>query len=130
MDSMRKKTHESSFLELTDENGRLVLVPEATVKFFLDQGIRRLKIELVFPRDAASTGRPWLTIGKAIEIHRMDMGGIPFTSAQARVRRACASGRIRAVGSGRDRRVDPDSFDAWRLARRDADLDAEDEDRN
>jgi hypothetical protein len=70
----------------------------------------------------------WLTVSEAAALHMADMppakgrDGVAkrLATARAAVSRACGRGFIRCTGKGRDRRIDPESLPAWRLARREA----------
>ena len=78
---------------------------------------------------APPAGPPgWLTVTEAATLHLADLPPTigeeereaRLATARAAVSRACGRGFIRCTGKGRDRRIDPESLPAWRLARREA----------
>ncbi|MBX3322453.1 MAG: hypothetical protein KF757_05630 [Phycisphaeraceae bacterium] len=66
----------------------------------------------------------WLSVTEAAELLINDVSGIDLDKAKARVSKAATEKRFRTNGiSGRDRRIDRDSFSTWRLEQRENDLD-------
>ncbi|GMU26348.1 MAG: hypothetical protein AMXMBFR16_12530 [Candidatus Uhrbacteria bacterium] len=56
-----------------------------------------------------------------------DLPDLTLKNATARVSKAANDGRVKSNGKKRDeRRIDPVSFDAWRLQQRDRQMDKED----
>jgi hypothetical protein len=73
--------------------------------------------------------KPWLTVTEAGELVREDFPAITRENANARVSLGANRGQFRTNGQkGVARRIEPVSFNAWRLAKRDKDLDAADRD--
>lgn len=71
----------------------------------------------------------WLTVTQCAELLAKDLPSIDLPRAKARVSKAASSGKLTTNGKTRDdRRIERQSFDAWRLQQRDRDLDAEDVD--
>jgi hypothetical protein len=83
--------------------------------------------------DAIAEVRPWITSAEAARLHVTDMrpalddedARALLLAAKKRISRACQSGQVRCTGVGFDRRVDPDSLDAWRIHMRQRDLNRE-----
>jgi len=102
---------------VTDE-GMLILIPEAIYQHAQSRGIDRLVVRL--PGQAAET----VATKDAIVQLMTDIPRLGYQAAAQRIRRAVADGRLRALGRGR---IERQSFDAFRLALRDAELDREDD---
>lgn len=107
-------------VSVADEHGRAFFIPKATFEFFIQQGLTSAVVTLSF---LSKPARKWLTLADAAKLVQTDIDGIEFDAARMKVRRACDSGAVIVSGSGRDRRIDPVSLDAWRLAQREANLD-------
>jgi len=68
-----------------------------------------------------------LTVTEAAQQHLVDLPPALdaddakrlFKAAKAKISLACKAGHIRAIGTGRARRIDPASFAEWRLRQRD-----------
>ena len=56
------------------------------------------------------------------------LGRHNLAKARSRVSTAAGKGEFEFVGVRRSRRIEPKSFDSWRLKQRDRDLDRRDED--
>ena len=72
----------------------------------------------------------WLTVTGAAQLLMKDIPGLTIERAKARVSSAARPDRAQFVTNGKgrlERRIEPVSFDAWRLKQRDADLDEEDD---
>jgi hypothetical protein len=68
----------------------------------------------------------WLTVSECAELLLNDVSGIDIDKAKARVSKAASSGKFGTNGkTGSARRIDKDSFSAWRLEQRERDLEAE-----
>jgi DNA-binding response OmpR family regulator len=66
----------------------------------------------------------WLTVTQGAHLLLNDVDGIVLENAKARVSRAASAGRFRTNAKhGAHRRIEPISFDAWRLKQRDINLD-------
>jgi len=112
------------YLQLGDTEGRLALVPRVCVEALLRKGMATLT--LVIPIAESGERGDWLTLADAAAQHVGDIDGLTLLQAKDRIRWACKSGRIVCEGHGRDRRIEPGSFAAWRLAERERDLDKAD----
>ena len=69
-----------------------------------------------------------LTGTAAARLLMKDIPRLTLDKARSRVSTAAGEGDFKSSGTGRNRRIDPESFDAWRLKQRDRDLDLEDKD--
>lgn len=84
-----------------------------------------LDLAQVFPASGMVEVKPdaWITVTAAAELLLTDVSGINLDKAKARVSKAAGEGRFRTNGkSGRERRIDRDSFSTWRLQQREKDL--------
>lgn len=71
--------------------------------------------------------RPWLTVTGAARLLLNDLDNIELLQARARISAAANRNAFSTNGKkGKARRIEPVSFDAWRLKQRDRDLDNED----
>jgi len=69
----------------------------------------------------------WLTVTDCARLLMRALPHLTLKRAQARVSKAANTGHFVTNGKcGQDRRIERSSFDAWRLAQRDRDLDEED----
>ena len=57
-----------------------------------------------------------------------DLPGLSLAKARSRISTAAGRKEFQHKGSRRDRRIEPHSFNSWRLKQRDRDLDREDDD--
>lgn len=112
------------FVPLTDSRGVLVLIPGPVLAHYRSLGIKTLHLEVPLDSDTSRTG--WLTVTEAAREHLEDVDGITLAQATAKISRACDRQKILASGHGRDRRIEPTSFGAWRLAQRERELDRTD----
>lgn len=71
---------------------------------------------------AVEPSRQWLTVSEAARLLQTDIDGLEFHSAAARVSLAANRGKFTAEGVTSRRRIEPNSFDAWRLAQRERQL--------
>jgi DNA-binding response OmpR family regulator len=70
------------------------------------------------------TAASWLTVTEAATLLCQDVPGLDLKGARARVSWAAGAGKFRTNGEkGPGRRIDPTSFNSWRLQQRDIDLD-------
>ncbi len=109
--------------ELTENGAR-----EFIAKPFPDRG-RTLAfvVRRVLEADDGLDDSTWLTVTAAADLLRRDLPALNARQASARVSKAATSAKFVTNGkSGMARRIEPVSFDAWRLKQRDRDLDAED----
>jgi hypothetical protein len=108
-------------------SGMIVLIPSILADTL---GAVSEEITLTLKRPRTNGARPesWLTLSDAAERHVNDVDGLNTESARKRVRKAGLSGEFETNGkSGRELRIDPTSFGAWRLRQREADLRRRDE---
>jgi hypothetical protein len=112
------------FVQLTDSQGILLLIPAAIVAHYKALGMSRLHFDVSIGNSPAREG--WLTVTQAARQHLEDIPGMTLAQATAKISRACDTHKILSGGHGRDRRIEPTSFDAWRLAQRDRELDRAD----
>jgi hypothetical protein len=90
--------------------------------------LTRLFLQPTVPHPDAGAPR-WLSVTEAAELLMKDLPSLSLENARARVSAAAGRRSFGTNGMTRDkRRIDRDSFSTWRLAQRDKDLDAEDED--
>lgn len=106
-------------------DGISLALPLPYVQQCLAQGSDRVIIGEVLLRPNEPT-RPWLTVTEAAQLLRRDLrpaidaadDARLLSEAKAAVSRTCNRGQIRHEGARGQRRLDPESFDAWCLARR------------
>ena len=99
------------------------------------RGINDFQPPRLFLRPPSAASQPdGLTVAEAARQHLIDLP-VPvdaedekrlFQAAKAKISAACNAGHIVSHGVGRDRRIDPESFAAWRLRQRDKLLRASD----
>jgi CheY-like chemotaxis protein len=77
--------------------------------------------------DANSDSAQWLTVTDAAELLMHDVPGLDLAKARSRISTAASRKEFKFSGCRKDRRIEPNSFAAWRLKQRDRDLDEEDE---
>lgn len=70
----------------------------------------------------------WLSVTQAARLLVRDLPGLDIRKARSRISTAAGRNEFRFTGSRKARRIEPVSFDAWRLRQRDHDLDEEDDD--
>jgi len=78
------------------------------------------------PAKDGADGEKWLTVTQAAKLLARDLPSLDIRKARSRISTAASRGEFKTTGSRRSRRVEPVSFDAWRLKQRDRDLDEED----
>lgn len=106
----------ANFYQLSDDHGRLVLLPTATVDALRGQGLTSIAITVsLIP---AAPPRAWITLTEAARLHCDDVDGMSVNSARVKISRALERGKLPAEGSGTARRIEPNAFDAWRLKER------------
>ena len=116
----------ASFCQLTDAEGRLILLPAATVDHFRQAGHSTVTLTIALdPGRPARPARPWLTLREAATLHVTDVDGMNLHRAEVKIGRACDSGAVKSERIGQKRRIEPDSLDAWRLAERERNLNEE-----
>lgn len=84
-----------------------------------------LDLARVFPASALVEIKPdaWITVTAAAKLLLADVSGINLGKAKARVSKAAGEDLFRTNGkTGRERRIDRDSFSTWRLQQREKDL--------
>lgn len=118
------------YVELTDSDGRLVLVPLATIRALQVAGVSIIQVPV--PGVDSWAKKSGLTVTEAAQQLIQDMRPPVddadreslLRQAKAAICRACARGQIQSEGTRTERRIDPQSLAAWCLARRRrADLD-------
>lgn len=86
-----------------------------------------LLVQPVVPHPDARTPH-WLTVTEAAALLAKDLPGLDHDRAKARVSAAASRRSFKTNNRTREaRRIERDSFNSWRLAQRDKDLDAEDD---
>lgn len=91
----------------------------------LDRDGIHLDLAGAFPASGVVETRPgtWLTVTEAAKLLLDDISGIDLNKAKARVSKAAGDDLFRTNGkTGRERRIDRDSFSTWRLEQREKDL--------
>lgn len=87
-----------------------------------------ITLTLVQPKHEQPGIRECLTVTEAARQHLGDVDGLTLTAARARVTRAANAGEFADNGkSGVHRRIEPQSFAAWRLKQRERALDEVDD---
>jgi hypothetical protein len=125
MDTVQAVT---DYATLTDTEGRLVLLPAATVEHFRKRGAAAITLTIPLDDQAVDDGG-WLTVTEAARLHVDDVDGMNLAAARTKISRACDAGRIVSIGECRRRRIEPKDFAAWRLHEREKNLDRADRDR-
>ena len=69
----------------------------------------------------------WLTVTNAAKLLLKDVPSLDLAKARSRISTAAGRKEFTFNGTRKDRRIEPVSFDAWRLKQRDRDLDSEDD---
>jgi DNA-binding response OmpR family regulator len=69
----------------------------------------------------------WLTVTDAAELLIRDVPNLDLAKARSRISTAAGRKEFTFTGARKDRRIEPNSFAAWRLKQRDRDLDGEDD---
>lgn len=117
--SVPETTALAHFVELADAEGRLLLLPVATVDVMLAAGITSLDLRVSLIGEP--TEAP-LTITEAARLHLDDVDGMTMATAKAKISRACRERKMISTGSGSSRRINPTSLRVWRLAERERNL--------
>lgn len=127
--SIPETTAPTHYLELADTEGHLWLAPTAVVNAMRASGLSSVTVTIGL---TAEPPEPQLTVTQAAQRLVQDMRPASdeadarrlFSEAKSTISRACNRGLIRHKGERAQRRIDPESFDAWCLQRRRrADLD-------
>ena len=118
---------EIDFVWCVTPDGVSVALPAPFVAMHLARGVRRIPLGdvLLDAASAADGERPPLTVTEAAKLLMHDFPHLTLTAATNRVSYAARTGCIASAGRGKARRLAADSFDAWRLAIRDKDLNEE-----
>lgn len=98
-----------------------ILIPTVTIEHFSALRLDLLELEVRMP--GAATSADWLTITEAARLHTEDVDGLTEDAARKRIIRAVEAGKVRSRGTASRRKIDPDSFGAWRISARDKNLD-------
>lgn len=117
-------TTKGDWIAFADELGRPVKLHRLTVEHFMREGRAAVALTIALPchtRPTAPESR-WLTTSEAARAHIADVDGLTIEAARMAVKRAADAGDFESEGRGRDRRIDPVSFGAWRLRRRELNL--------
>lgn len=117
-------TKRCDWIDFADELGRPVKLHRATVRHLRKTGQTDITITIHIQRAGRAqirNGR-WLTATQAARLHMNDVDGLTLDAARMAVRRGAEHNEFTSQGAGRERRIDPVTFDAWRLRRRELDL--------
>lgn len=117
--SIPETTALTHYVELADAEGRLFLVPTATVNALRAAGLTSLNTTIALTADPPER---WLTVTEAAVAHMSDIDGLTLAVAKANVSRACREEKLVSRGEGTLRRIEPKSLAAWRLAERERNL--------
>ena len=115
----------STFEQLSDSEGRLVLLPASTVGHFRALGIESLTITVGL--NPAIPPAPWHSFSDAARMLVDVVSGLSLSGAKSRVLRACDAGKIMCRGDGFDRKIEPNNLSAWLMEQRNRDLDRQDD---
>ena len=115
----------STFEQLSDSEGRLVLLPASTVGHFRALGIESLTITVGL--NPAIPPAPWHSVSDAARMLMDVVSGLAFSSAKSRLSRACDASNIVHRGEGFDRKIEPNSLSSWLMEQRNRDLDRQDD---
>lgn len=108
---------------IQDADGNLLFVHPFTYQTYRRRNPTAVPVVLLL----GETPADWLSVPDAARLHLEDIPGQTLAAVKMAIRRAIEEGRIRHNGKeGHDRRLDPESVDAFRLRRIKADLDAND----
>lgn len=118
------QTARRDWIDFADELGRPVKLHHATVRHLRKTGQTELTITIHIPRAGRAHTRNgrWHTTTEAARLHMTDVDGLTIDAARMAIRRGAEHNEFTSQGTGRDRRIDPVTFDAWRLRRRELDL--------
>lgn len=116
----------ANFYQLADADGRLVLLPTATVDALRGQGLTSIAITVSLIPSAPP--RAWITLTEAARLHCDDVDGMNMNHAKVKISRALERGKLPSEGVGTARRLEPNAFDAWRLKERERCLAKTDDD--
>ncbi len=103
-----------------DELGRAYLIPSATAEHLLNKGITTWTPTLTI---AGQRPTAWLTVTEAAELLRTDIDGlsaedIGLAHAKGRIAAGIQNNQFTITGSRSTRRIEPNTFNAWRLRQR------------
>lgn len=115
-------TAPTHYVELTDREGRLVLLPLATVRSLRSVGQTSITMTIDLTSEPS---QPWLTVTEAARLHLEDVDGMTLERAKVKICRACEQGIVLSNGKGIQRRIEPNSLAAWRLKERERNLAAD-----
>jgi len=79
------------------------------------------------PADDNGNGKGWITVTQAAALLIRDVPSLDLPKARSRISIAAGRNEFTLDGERKERRIEPVSFDAWRLKQRDRDLDEEDD---
>lgn len=114
----------TDYCQLSDDQGRLVLFPQAAIDALRRSGQRSLTLTIDL-----TDGKPnnWIDIGEAVEQLQQDVDDLADDAARMRISRACKQGQIEHAKDGKALRIETVSFKAWRLDQREKNLNSIDE---
>lgn len=119
---------------IADTEGRIGWYPTAIIQALQAKGVKLWKHTIPIPpapppprSEPPHNQADWLTVTEAARLHLADVDGLTIARATDKVSRACSRGRLRSVGFGTARRIDPSDFASWRLRQRERDLGRSDE---
>jgi hypothetical protein len=120
---------DATFSQVSDQEGRLLLLPTATVEHFRSQGMS--SVSLIIQLEPGKPAEAWLTVSAAARmlVDEDVVAGVDFAAAKARILRAIKTGALRADTTGGVRRLNPTIFRAWLMELRSSEIakDSDDE---
>jgi hypothetical protein len=94
----------------------------------LQSGLLERTGQYVAADNGDTDGDGWLTVTQAARLLTRDVPGLDMAKARSRISTAAGREEFEFDGDRKNRRIEPVSFNAWRLKQRDRDLDDEDDD--
>ena len=117
----------TQYVPVTDDAGRHFLIPRSTYEHDIGRGVTSYPTTMHLK--PAEPPKPWLTVTDAAKAHLDDIDGMTLETAKMRVSRAASRQHFDSRGEGRERRIDPLGFAAWRLRERERVLDELDQEK-
>jgi len=113
------------FVQLTDTEGRIVLLPAAMCDHLRSAG--QASVTMTVSLQPGRAAEEWLTIQQAATEHLDDVDGLTLNAARTAINRAIKSNALVWKRVANRVVVEPTSFRAWRLIRAKRDLDRHDD---